>query len=135
MNQRTVFQNWTIGSLPGELALSPGELALLPGELALLPGELALSPGELALLQGELALWPGELALLPGKLALLPGELALLAGRIGSLCRENWLSPVIQATWEARTGMAGEGRASATRQKQFCGRTMAPLRREGQPRR
>ena len=30
------------------------------------------------------------------------GEFALLAGRI-VLCLENWLSPVIQATVEART--------------------------------
>ena len=34
----------------------------------------------------------------PGELALQPGELALQPGT-----RDKWLSPVIQAIWEART--------------------------------
>jgi hypothetical protein len=36
------------------------------------------------------------------KIILRQGRFGSLAGRFGSLGREIWLSPVIQATWEAR---------------------------------
>ena len=56
------------------------------------------------------------------------------------ISRENWLSPVIQATvlgrLELRDGiMACSGIASTTRRNEFCGRTKDLLLGEGLPRR
>jgi hypothetical protein len=87
------------GSLPGDLALCR-DIWLIAGRFGSLPGYLAISPGDLALSPGYLArcrkIWlsAGIFGSLPGDMALSPGDLAL--------CREIWLSPVIQATWEAR---------------------------------